>query len=137
MIDHASDVPMWCSDTSTGLLMDANDVALRFWGYERDVFIGMPAVRMLSPEELRTQKKMSKRAVKGQTGPWKCLRADGSTVYVIVRWTRTNADGQTIDLVVLHSSGAEPGSLQRFVASKKAEAEVASAVPAAGRASSQ
>lgn len=119
MINHDSVIPMWYSDARTGSIVDANDAALRFWGYDRKGFIGMPVARLLAPEELPRQRKVSKRAVKGQTGPWKCLRADGSVVSVIVQWSRMEHGGRTLDLVALHSSGDNVASLHRVLEQKK------------------
>jgi PAS domain S-box-containing protein len=122
LIDHDTAVPMWYSETDSGLIVDANDAALRFWGYKREAFIGMPAIRLLSPEELAKQRKLSKLHVAGQTGPWKCQRADGSVVYTVVRWKRVRREHRSLDVVALHSAGEEPSSLERPTDPKPARA---------------
>jgi PAS domain S-box-containing protein len=115
MIDHSSAVPMWCSESETGLIVDANDAALRFWGYARESFIGMPATRLLCDDELKRQRKLTRTAIRGVTGPWKCRRADGSIVIVTVRWERTTKRDKSHDMVTLHSAGDRAETLTRVV----------------------
>jgi PAS domain S-box-containing protein len=115
LVDHTSAVPMWCSDAETGLIVEANRAALRYWGYDRDTFIGMRAAQLLCEEELKRQRKLSRTAIRGLTGPWKCRRADGSVIFVTIRWERTMREGRLYDLVTLHSSGEQMETLKRVL----------------------
>ena len=113
LVDQTSAVPMWCSDAETGLIVEANEAALRYWGYDRDTFVGMHATQMLCDDELKRQRKLSRTAIRGLTGPWKCRRADGSVIFATIRWERTERGERLYDLVRLHSSGERMETLTR------------------------
>jgi PAS domain S-box-containing protein len=116
MISNRSPLPQWCSDAKSTLLVDANDAALRFWGYDRDQFIGMPATRLLCEEELPKQLEAANLDRWGETGPWKCRRADGTVLYMTVRWHRGNYRERYCDCVYLVAVGESIESLKPFVA---------------------
>jgi hypothetical protein len=115
VISSSSSLPQWCSDAESTLLVDANDAALRMWGYDRDQFIGMPATRLLCEEELPKQMEVAKRNVWGETGPWKCRRNDETLFYLTVRWHRAMYRGHLCDCVYVVTVGESIHSLKAFV----------------------
>lgn len=119
MFDPSSPIPQWYSDADTEKILKANKAALRFWGYDESKFVGMLATNLLDQRELARQKKLARENRWGETGPWKCRRADGSEVFVKVRWQRIKEDERLCDFTFIVEAGMTQDSLAPLNPGKK------------------
>jgi hypothetical protein len=100
MFSKSNPLPQWISDTETALLVDANDVALKLWRYERDNFIGRLATNLLCESEVQKSESQRRLNKWGESGPWKCRRGDGSECFMLVRWQQIDYQGRLCNFVI-------------------------------------
>ncbi len=94
--------PMWIFDCETLTICDANDAALRQYGYARSEFLSLSALDLRPPEEHRrfqTQIQTSDQGY-GYRGIWRHSRKDGSTLPVEIRAFRFVHGGRVRELVL-------------------------------------
>src|SRR5581483_8925148 len=86
MFRKASRVPQWIVDLDERRMLDANEAALEFWRLTHEEFLARPVQEFLHPSELARWKKYIATGKWGESGPWKCVRGDGSLFYCFARW---------------------------------------------------
>ncbi|TAN33884.1 hybrid sensor histidine kinase/response regulator [bacterium] len=77
--------PMWVYDEETLLFVEANEAAVRRYGYSRAEFQGMSLERVIAPDSLPApEATMSRTDALRRSGPWVHLAKDGTKIEVEV-----------------------------------------------------
>lgn len=68
-------------------VLDCNESAAELWGYRQMEMIGMPALRLIHPDELERAALARNNHESGDAGVWRCVRKDGSVfeLHIMVR----------------------------------------------------
>lgn len=72
----------WVVDLKTRVILECNSAAAAMWGYTVEEMTGMPAERLVHPDELERARTVRNEHISGDMGEWKCVRKDGSTFYM-------------------------------------------------------
>jgi two-component system cell cycle sensor histidine kinase/response regulator CckA len=97
---HPTPMAVW--DPATLEILDANDAALRQYGYERDEILGLPIDRLVHPEDWQTLVNAMPNLGSGIVGAavFRHLRKDGSVIEVEVTGHGLRYDGRPARLVM-------------------------------------
>jgi PAS domain S-box-containing protein len=89
-----SAVPAWIVDVETWRVVEANEPALRLWGYSREEFIGLHASEFVIEQELPRMGKEKQANRWGESAAWTCKRKDGRRFSLSLRWHQAEYNGR-------------------------------------------
>jgi PAS domain S-box-containing protein len=106
-------VPVWRIDVETMRYIEANDAAVKMFGYPREELLQKTVFDVIAPEHKAALKQhLMHRRDTGEVGEWICRRKDGSRFGFIVRYQDEDVSGTTISLryasKVRELSGPQP-----------------------------
>lgn len=112
MFNPSSPVPQWIADLEARKMLDANAAALSFWRMTREQFLTIPVEQFFHSDELPRWKKYIKNNAWGESGPWKCVRGDGSVFYCTSRWQMVDHQGRHCAFVFPVRAGETEADVQ-------------------------
>ncbi|MBY0382993.1 MAG: EAL domain-containing protein [Xanthobacteraceae bacterium] len=117
LLFEANPMPMWVFDTNSLDFLRVNDSALKHYGYDRNQFLAMKLPDLWPEEERDVHLRSIRDAgdIYQPTHNWKHLKADGSTIEVLIFARRITMDGRDCYL----------GSSIDITERRKAEARIA------------
>jgi PAS domain S-box-containing protein len=90
-------VPVWRIDVDTMRYIDANDAAVKMFGYPREELLQKTIFDIIAPEHQAALKQhLTHRRDTGEVGEWICRRKDGSRFGFKVRYQDEEVSGSTI-----------------------------------------
>ena len=111
MFNRNSPIPQWLADLRAGKMVDASEAALRFWRMTREQFLTSEFHQFIHPEEMARWRAYVAKEKWGETGPWKCLRGDGSVFYCTTRWQMIEHEGRLCAFVFAVRAGETPNAM--------------------------
>jgi PAS domain S-box-containing protein len=81
-MNASAGTPRWVVDLKTRVVLECNAAAAEMWGYTPEEMIGMPAERLVHPDELERARAVRNEHISGDAGTWKCVRKDGSIFFL-------------------------------------------------------
>ncbi len=105
MFSKKSQVPQWIVDLHALAMLDANEAGLKLWRMPLEQFRSTPPVKFFHPDEIPKWKRYIESGVWGESGPWKCIRGDGSIFYCTVRYQLIEHEGREVAFVFALRAG--------------------------------
>jgi PAS domain S-box-containing protein len=101
--------PMWVYDFDTLQILDANDAAIRRYGYSRPEFLAL-TIKDLRPEEdvPKLLELIPSTPNSDRTGPWRHRLKDGSIIQVLITSHTVNFGERDARLVMAESLTNDP-----------------------------
>ena len=93
MFNPKSSIPQWVADLREGRMRNANEAALNFWRMTREQFLSSEFHEFIHPDEMPRWRKYISTETWGESGPWKCIRGDGSIFFCTTRWQMIEYEG--------------------------------------------
>jgi PAS domain S-box-containing protein len=94
LIFEGSPTPMWVLDRETRVFLEANEAALRHYGYAREEFLRLSLHNLVPPDDMADMIHHLQRLVElgapahfGLGGAWRHHKKDGSPMDVEIKWT--------------------------------------------------
>ncbi len=104
LLFDANPVPLLIFDLDGLHFLAVNDSAVRHYGFSREQFMQMTAFDIRPPEELDefTQRSLKFTEVESSEHIWKHLKADGTTIDVVVYGRNFSYDGHNARMIAVH-----------------------------------
>lgn len=101
--------PMWVFDQETLEILEANDAALRHYGYTRSEFLSLTAKDLVLPDDvpaiieyLHQRAQAEPNGTAGFAGMWRHRKKDGTRIDVEVRWHKIPFQGRAATLSMVN-----------------------------------
>ena len=93
-MDASDSTARWVVDLRTRVVLECNIAAAKTWGYQAEEMIGLPAERLVHPDEMERARTVRNEHVSGDMGTWKCVRKDGTVFYLHIAVRRGVHEGK-------------------------------------------
>lgn len=107
LIFDGNPTPMWIFDQETLAFLEANDAALRHYGYSRNEFLAMNIAELRPADEVPAMIEYLHKlvatgqiATSGLAGVWRHRRKDGSLIDVEIKWNPVSFKGRAACLAM-------------------------------------
>lgn len=102
LLFFANPLAMWMLSLPEFKIIEANESALRQYGYSREEFLSMDVLKLRPEEEWKTYKEKLNKNFRGihYAGVWKHIRKDGNIIYVNIITHDTWYKGRPVRLVL-------------------------------------
>ena len=105
MFSHKSTVPQWIVDLKELVMLDSNEAGLKLWRMSIDQFRSTAPEDFFHPDGVPRWIQYLKTQAWGESGPWKCIRGDGTIFYCTVRYQLIDHKGKQVGFVFALRAG--------------------------------